>query len=84
MSEVRGRLDLTLSRYGGQPVSMDIADALLPTVETLLTEARLVERRAVVGELREFVDDLYGITGARGIADMLTSALDRIMERCAA
>lgn len=38
------------------------------------------EGRRIVSEIRDFADDLYGITGARWIADALTSTLDRLSE----
>lgn len=49
-------------------------------VINVIGEALTSERRAVVGEVREFAEDLYGITGARWIADALTSLLDRLSE----
>ena len=57
---IRARLDDILSRYGGQPVSMDIADALVPVVREL-TDAEYARGRAEMAAIvLAFADQLAG------------------------
>jgi hypothetical protein len=77
-SDLYNRLNTALvNRFGNWDFDAPLAaEALEPVVADLIAR----ERGKWVAEMRDFADVLYGITGARWIADMLTSTLDRLIE----